>query len=145
MSILPCSCSINSASNNGFLRQAPVKYVPFVCPRTQASYHIQFSKSQYPLQLQPHHHSFTNQSLTLTNSELELYRLEQKYSRRRNRNTFVTDAQYVDGVYVHTHASSPHFSQSTSNVASPVSSQSTGSWGTGKLRKRKSMIWSPRQ
>ena len=33
--------------------------------------------------------------------ELELYRLEQRYTRRRNKTAFVSEAQYVDGEYVY--------------------------------------------
>ena len=41
-------------------------------------------------------------SLTnLSTTELELYRLEQKYARRKNRATFNTGAQYVNGEYVY--------------------------------------------
>ncbi|EAT89476.1 hypothetical protein HBI56_027660 [Parastagonospora nodorum] len=38
-------------------------------------------------------------------ARLELYRLEQRYTRREKRTTFISDAQYVDGEYVY--ASSP--------------------------------------
>ncbi|PBP18728.1 hypothetical protein BUE80_DR010270 [Diplocarpon rosae] len=40
--------------------------------------------------------------LDLINSKLELFRLEQRYTRRRSRrSTFVSEAQYVDGEYVY--------------------------------------------
>ncbi|KAJ5505374.1 hypothetical protein LT330_009382 [Penicillium expansum] len=52
-------------------------------------------------------------------AKLELYRLEQRYARRKHRSTFSTGAQYVDGEYVYSGASSP---------TSTVSKQSTGSW-----------------
>jgi hypothetical protein len=48
-------------------------------------------------------------------AKLELYRLEQKYTRRDKRTTFYSDAQYVDGEYVY--ATSPT-SQSTNNSTS---------------------------
>jgi hypothetical protein len=32
---------------------------------------------------------------------LELYRLEQRYTRREKRSTFISDAQYVDGEYIY--------------------------------------------
>jgi hypothetical protein len=51
--------------------------------------------------------------------ELELYRLEQRYARRKHRSTFSTGAQYVDGEYVYSGARSP---------TSTVSKHSTGSW-----------------
>ena len=37
--------------------------------------------------------------LTDGSTEIELYRLEQRYARRKHRNTFTTNAQYVDGEY----------------------------------------------
>ncbi|KAK0101557.1 hypothetical protein ONS95_006722 [Cadophora gregata] len=40
--------------------------------------------------------------IDLINSKLELFRLEQRYTRRRNRrSTFVSEAQYVDGEYIY--------------------------------------------
>ncbi|KAJ9492460.1 hypothetical protein VN97_g767 [Penicillium thymicola] len=62
-------------------------------------------------------------------AKLELYRLEQRYARRKHRSTFSTGAQYVDGEYVYSGASSP---------TSTVSKNSTGSWrpsgwGSGNL------------
>ncbi|EEA23980.1 hypothetical protein TMatcc_007049 [Talaromyces marneffei ATCC 18224] len=57
-------------------------------------------------------------------SKLELYRLEQRYTRRKHRSTFYGDAQYVDGEYVY-----------VNGPASPaISKNSTGghwrpSWG----------------
>ncbi|CAG8074060.1 unnamed protein product, partial [Penicillium nalgiovense] len=55
----------------------------------------------------------------LSLSKLELYRLEQRYARRKHRSTFSTGAQYVDGEYVYSGARSP---------TSTVSKHSTGSW-----------------
>ncbi|KAF2147446.1 uncharacterized protein K452DRAFT_293862 [Aplosporella prunicola CBS 121167] len=41
-------------------------------------------------------------------AKLELYRLEQRYTRRDKRTTFISDATYVDGEYVYTgHPTSP--------------------------------------
>ncbi|KAL1956202.1 hypothetical protein VTO42DRAFT_7549 [Malbranchea cinnamomea] len=69
-------------------------------------------------------------------AKLELYRLEQRYARRRHRNTFSTGALYVDGEYVYPNStgSSPTTSTAT------VSKYSTGSiwrshtskWGSFK-------------
>jgi len=47
---------------------------------------------------------------------LELYRLEQRYTRRDKRTTFFSDAQYVDGEYIY--ASSPTSTKSSSTNAS---------------------------
>lgn len=54
-------------------------------------------------------------------TELELYRLEQKYAKRKNRQTFTTGATYVDGEYRYDGA----YSQ-------PISASSTGSSSRGK-------------
>ena len=54
-------------------------------------------------------------------SKLELYRLEQKYARRKNRSTFTTGAQYRDGEYVYN-------SDNTSSVASPDSNRGSRMW-----------------
>ncbi|KKK20106.1 hypothetical protein P175DRAFT_0535031 [Aspergillus ochraceoroseus IBT 24754] len=60
-------------------------------------------------------------------AKLELYRLEQRYARRKHRSTF-SGVQYVDGEYV--------FSNSSNSSTGTVSKHSTGShwkastWGT---------------
>jgi len=67
--------------------------------------------------------------LNKLHSKLELHRLEKKYARRKNRSTFVTDAQYVDGEYVYSSASevsSP--STSTSKHPSNMWSPPRGGW-----------------
>lgn len=56
--------------------------------------------------------------------ELELYRLEQRYTRRDKRTTFISDARYVDGEYVY-----------SSNMVSPYSSGSSGSTGSTASRR----------
>ncbi|EPE26805.1 hypothetical protein GLAREA_02719 [Glarea lozoyensis ATCC 20868] len=44
--------------------------------------------------------------IDLLQSKLELFRLEQRYTRRRNRrSTFVSEAQYVDGEYIYSPSS----------------------------------------
>ncbi|KAJ6016049.1 hypothetical protein N7540_010640 [Penicillium herquei] len=53
-------------------------------------------------------------------AKLELYRLEQRYARRKHRSTFSTGAQYVDGEYV--------FNTGANSPTSTISKQSTGSW-----------------
>ncbi|KAJ5779747.1 hypothetical protein N7457_007467 [Penicillium paradoxum] len=53
-------------------------------------------------------------------AKLEIYRLEQRYARRKHRSTFSQGAQYVDGEYV--------YSNGASSPTSTVSKQSTGSW-----------------
>lgn len=66
-------------------------------------------------------------------SKYELYRLEQRYTRRDKRTTWISGAQYVDGEYVYNQ--SPDYS--------PKSSSSTGSkesWGRGFNAKRASTV-----
>ncbi|KAJ4336103.1 hypothetical protein N0V87_005683 [Didymella glomerata] len=53
-------------------------------------------------------------------ARLELYRLEQRYTRREKRSTFISEAQYVDGEYVY--ASSPSSSPSSSTKSAATSS-----------------------
>ncbi|KAH7349107.1 hypothetical protein BKA66DRAFT_431779 [Pyrenochaeta sp. MPI-SDFR-AT-0127] len=48
-------------------------------------------------------------------ARLELYRLEQRYTRREKRTTFISEAQYVDGEYVYTSSPSSPKSASTTN------------------------------
>ncbi|ORY13241.1 hypothetical protein BCR34DRAFT_481394 [Clohesyomyces aquaticus] len=54
-------------------------------------------------------------------AKLELYRLEQRYTRRDKRTTFYSDAQYVDGEYVY--ASSPTSTKSHSTNSSSMASR----------------------
>jgi hypothetical protein len=58
-------------------------------------------------------------------AKLEIYRLEQRYTRRDKRSTWVSGAQYVNGEYVY---------GNESTVTSPTSSTSSrGSGFTGKM------------
>ncbi|KAF4301372.1 alpha-galactosidase [Botryosphaeria dothidea] len=51
-------------------------------------------------------------------AKLELYRLEQRYTRRDKRTTFISDARYVDGEYVYgSNPSSPYSSTSSSTTS----------------------------
>ncbi|KAK2734804.1 hypothetical protein FQN57_001454 [Myotisia sp. PD_48] len=61
-------------------------------------------------------------------AKLELYRLEQKYARRKNRNTFTTGAHYVDGEYVY-NGTSPTTSTATVSKHSSGSAWRNGKWG----------------
>ncbi|EXJ90014.1 hypothetical protein A1O3_03082 [Capronia epimyces CBS 606.96] len=64
-------------------------------------------------------------------AKIELYRLEQKYARRKNKTSYTTGAQYVDGEYIYSDQSSP-----------TVSANSTG----GSHRsKRQTVLWTPTQ
>lgn len=62
----------------------------------------------------------------LTSPGLELYRLEQRYARRKHRSTFSTGAQYVDGEYVYVNGSN--------SPISPVTKHSTGgNWRSSRF------------
>ncbi|KAF8446535.1 hypothetical protein BGX38DRAFT_1271129 [Terfezia claveryi] len=57
------------------------------------------------------------------NAKFELFKLEQRYAKRKRRTTFISDAVYVDGEYVYQDnykASSP-----TSTISSMWSSTNT--------------------
>jgi hypothetical protein len=60
--------------------------------------------------------------------KIELYRLEQKYTRRKNRSTFTTGAHYVDGEYVY---------QSDGQL----SASSTGSTGQTSTQNKRRSMW----
>ncbi|EEP80593.1 predicted protein [Uncinocarpus reesii 1704] len=59
-------------------------------------------------------------------AKLELYRLEQRYARRKNRNTFTTGATYVDGEYVYSNSTGSSSPSSSSSIPT-VSKHGTGS------------------
>ena len=65
-------------------------------------------------------------------AKLELYRLEQRYTRREKRTTFFSDAQYVDGEYVF--ASSPTTSTKTSSTTCTGNSRRLSKMPTVKIR-----------
>ncbi|EDU41421.1 hypothetical protein PtrSN002B_007036 [Pyrenophora tritici-repentis] len=49
-------------------------------------------------------------------ARLELYRLEQRYTRREKRTTFISAAHYVDGEYIY--GSAPPSAKSTNSAGS---------------------------
>lgn len=60
-------------------------------------------------------------------AKIELFRLEQRYTRRRNRrSTFVSNAVYVDGEYIYQSPVSTGSSTSTSTTASTTRSNTIG-------------------
>ncbi|EXJ60121.1 hypothetical protein A1O7_04273 [Cladophialophora yegresii CBS 114405] len=67
-------------------------------------------------------------------AKLDLYRLEQKYARRKNRTTFTTGAVYQDGEYFYTNAS---------DARSPtMSTNSTGNSNSStNSNKRRTQLW----
>jgi len=72
--------------------------------------------------------------LDLLQSKLELFRLEQRYIRRRNRrSTFVSEAQYVDGEYIYSPTSSYSTKCSGGNSDSEKESEKGG--GSRRLSK----------
>lgn len=94
--------------------------------------------------------------LDLINSKLELFRLEQRYTRRRNRrSTFVSEAQYVDGEYIYSPTSTKFSAagSSDSDEATEVVTKETKAsrrlskmgldkmdWRKGKEEKRQSQV-----
>ncbi|TKA72906.1 hypothetical protein B0A55_05351 [Friedmanniomyces simplex] len=64
-------------------------------------------------------------------AKYDLYRLEQRYTRRDKRTTFASGASYVDGEYIY----NPSSSSSSSAASSPTSSAKSGSGGFGSLGK----------
>ena len=71
--------------------------------------------------------------IDLLQQKIELFRLEQRYSRGRNRrSTFVSEAQYVDGEYIYSPSSSysAKCTARTSNQEMPESPMSASSYGS---------------
>ena len=67
--------------------------------------------------------------IDLLHQKIELFRLEQRYTRRRNRrSTFVSDAQYVDGEYI--------YSNNSSNTSSKQNTGGSGSGASGSDSER---------
>ncbi|KAN0083574.1 hypothetical protein V8E54_002662 [Elaphomyces granulatus] len=58
-------------------------------------------------------------------SKIELYRLEQRYMRRKHRTTFPGDVHYVNGEYVYANSAQ---TSPTSTTSPSISKQSTGSY-----------------
>jgi hypothetical protein len=59
-------------------------------------------------------------------AKYELYRLEQRYTRRDKRTTFISGAQYVDGEYIYN--------------MSPTSEKSSSSFGSSSGKNRMSSV-----
>jgi hypothetical protein len=89
---------------------------------------IQNPRNLQPIQTTHTHNQKPNHKMGLfetLRAKLEIYRLEQRYTRRDKRSTWVSGAQYVDGEYVY---------GNESTVTSPTSSTSSrGSGFTGKM------------
>jgi hypothetical protein len=89
---------------------------------------IQHPRNVQPIQTTHTHNQKPNHKMGLfetLRAKLEIYRLEQRYTRRDKRSTWVSGAQYVDGEYVY---------GNESTVTSPTSSTSSrGSGFTGKM------------
>jgi len=83
--------------------------------------------------------------MELIHSKLELFRLEQRYTRRRNRRSaFVSEATYVDGEYIYSPASSYASKCNTGNTGSSESDneQAGREAKEVKANKRRSMmVW----
>jgi hypothetical protein len=73
--------------------------------------------------------------LDLLHQKLELFRLEQRYTRRRNRrSTFVSEAQYVDGEYIYSPTSTYSAKCSAGSSDSEVDGN-TSDRGSGSMSK----------
>jgi hypothetical protein len=82
--------------------------------------------------------------IDLLHQKIELFRLEQRYTRRRNRrSTFVSEAQYVDGEYIYSNNSAYSGKSSAGGTSSDseeeqrtptsvVNKAETGNWSAGK-------------
>jgi len=71
--------------------------------------------------------------IDLLHSKLELFRLEQRYTRRRNRrSTFVSEAQYVDGEYIYS-PSSAKFSTGSDSEEERATKESRDIKGSKRL------------
>ncbi|CAD6501363.1 BgTH12-01615 [Blumeria graminis f. sp. triticale] len=71
------------------------------------------------------------------NQKMEILRLEQRYTRQRNRRTtFVSEAQYVNGEYIYS-PTSPHGTKYTADIkkAKETDHQPGPSKVTGRLHK----------
>jgi hypothetical protein len=69
--------------------------------------------------------------ITSLRAKLEIYRLEQRYTRRDKRSTWVSGAQYVDGEYIYGNESTVSSPTSSTNSGGSKSSRTSGF--TGKL------------
>ena len=81
--------------------------------------------------------------IDLLHKKLELFRLEQRYTRRRNRrSTFVSEAQYVDGEYIYSPTSSYSAKCSAGNSDSDVDGNTSdrASGSVSKASKRLSKM-----
>jgi len=74
--------------------------------------------------------------IDLLHQKLELFRLEQRYTRRRNRrSTFVSEAQYVDGEYIYSPTST--YSVKCSGGSSDDSEEDSGCKGSQSKASRR--------
>ncbi|KAL1989859.1 hypothetical protein VTN49DRAFT_7056 [Thermomyces lanuginosus] len=63
-------------------------------------------------------------------NKLEVYRLEQRYTRRRNRPGIYATAQYVDGEYIYNYSPASSSTMSMSNKSSSYGS--SYQWRSGQ-------------
>lgn len=71
--------------------------------------------------------------------KLELYKLEQRYTKRSKRTTFISSAQYVDGEYVYT--GSPLTLKSSNSSGSGWMDEQTPSVRIKRVLKRQSAMF----
>jgi hypothetical protein len=79
--------------------------------------------------------------IDLFHQKIELFRLEQRYTRRRNRrSTFVSEAQYVDGEYIYSPTSSYSAKCSAGNSDSEEADRGSKESKESRGSKRMSMM-----
>jgi len=79
--------------------------------------------------------------IDLLHQKIELFRLEQRYTRRRNRrSTFVSEAQYVDGEYIYSHH--PAYSAKSSAGGTSSDSEEEQRTSTSVVNKAENGNWS---
>lgn len=79
--------------------------------------------------------------IDLLHQKLELFRLEQRYTRRRNRrSTFVSEAQYVDGEYIYAQNTSYSAKCSAGSSDSDEGMESRSPSKEGKVSRRLSKM-----
>ncbi|KAG0647057.1 hypothetical protein D0Z07_7258 [Hyphodiscus hymeniophilus] len=72
--------------------------------------------------------------IDLLQQKLELFRLEQRYTRRRNhRSTFVSEAQYVDGEYIYSPTAT--YTAKCSSGSSDSEAEGLSDRGSGSMSK----------
>ncbi|EKD14230.1 uncharacterized protein L3040_003631 [Drepanopeziza brunnea f. sp. 'multigermtubi'] len=82
-----------------------------------------------------------NRIVELIQSKFELFRLEKRYTRTRNRrSTFVSEAQYVDGEYIYSPTSAYSTKHNTGSSRASDSTTDTNATQDPKVNRRISKV-----